>query len=65
MESIEKAEKALNEVIDEAGRGTIEAVLELSARNVAGEKVQKYAGTATRMEWSAFRNVSSVCASRG
>ena len=42
VESIEKAEKALDEVIDEvideAGRATIEAVLELSARNVAGEK---------------------------
>ncbi len=38
VESIERAEKALDEVIDEAGRATIEAVLELSARNVAGEK---------------------------
>jgi len=35
---IERTEKALDEVIDEAGRATIEAILELSARSVAGEK---------------------------
>ena len=38
VESIERTEKALEEVIDDAGRATIEAILELSARRVAGEK---------------------------
>lgn len=38
VEMIERTEKALDEVIDEAGRATIEAILELSARSVAGEK---------------------------
>ncbi|MGH9316744.1 MAG: IS256 family transposase [Thermoanaerobaculia bacterium] len=38
VESIERAEKALDEVIDVAGRATIEAVLQLSARKIAGEK---------------------------
>ncbi len=38
VESIERTEKALDEVIDEAGRATIEAILELSAQSVAGEK---------------------------
>lgn len=38
VESIERAEKALDEVIDVAGRATIEAVLQLSAKKIAGEK---------------------------
>jgi putative transposase len=38
VESIERSEKALDEVIDDAGRATIEAILELSAQSVAGEK---------------------------
>lgn len=38
VESIERTGKALDEVIDIAGRATIEAVLALSARNVAGDK---------------------------
>ena len=38
VESIERTEKALDEVIDEAGRATIEAVLHLSAQKIAGEK---------------------------
>ena len=38
LESIERTEKALDEVIDVAGRATIEAVLDLSAKSVAGER---------------------------
>ncbi len=38
VESIERTEQALDEVIDEAGRATIEAVLHLSAQKIAGEK---------------------------
>ncbi|MFQ5917955.1 MAG: transposase [Candidatus Binatia bacterium] len=38
LECIERTEIALDEVIDVAGRATIEAILELSAQQVAGEK---------------------------
>lgn len=38
LELIEKAELAVDELIDVAGRSTIEAVLTLSARQVAGSK---------------------------
>lgn len=38
LESIERTEKTLDEVVDEAGRAVIEAILELSAQSVAGDK---------------------------
>ncbi len=38
LELVERAEIALDEVIDVAGRATIEAILTLSARQLAGEK---------------------------
>jgi transposase-like protein len=53
VESIERAEKALDEVIDEAGRATIEAVLELSARNVAGEKHPGRKGS--KIRWHGYQ----------
>lgn len=54
MESIERTEKALDEVIDEAGRATIEAILELSAQSVAGEKHPGKKGTEVR--WHGNQN---------
>ena len=38
LDAIERTEIAIDEVIDVAGRATIEAVLDLSAQSVAGEK---------------------------
>jgi len=38
LECIERTELALDEVIDVAGRATIEAIVDLSAKQVAGEK---------------------------
>ena len=48
VESIERAENSLDEVIDFAGRATIEAVLQLSATKVAGEKHPGREGSAIR-----------------
>ena len=38
VELVEQAQMAIDEVIDVAGRATIQAVLELSARQIAGDK---------------------------
>jgi putative transposase len=48
VESIERAEKSLDEVIDVAGRATIEAVLQLSAKKIAGEKHPGHESTEVR-----------------
>ena len=47
VERIERAEKALNEAVDE-GRATIEVVLEQSARNLVGEKHPGWEGSEVR-----------------
>ena len=54
LDAIERTEIAIDEVIDVAGRATIEAVLDLSAkvwlgRNTRGRRVAMFAGTAGRV----------------
>ena len=53
VELIEQAEKAVDDLVDEAGRAMIEAVLRLSAQGVAGpphpgKKVGPWGGTDER-----------------
>ena len=40
VELLEKGERAIDEVIDVMGRATVEAVLQMSAEQVAGPKAQ-------------------------
>ena len=62
LELIEKAEMAVDELIDVAGRATIEAVLTLSAQELAGPKHPGQAGGAIR--WHGRQSVTVPLAER-
>ena len=47
VELLEKGERAIDEVIDVMGRATVEAVLKMSAEQVAGPKTSRAAATLT------------------
>ena len=66
LELIEQAELAVDELIDVAGRATIEAVLTLSAQQLAGPK---HPGSdlhrrALRAGWIEARDLREPCAPR-
>ena len=51
VELLEKGERAIDEVIDVMGRATVEAVLQMSAEQVAGPKAQGRRGTDREVYW--------------
>jgi len=61
LDLIEQAEAAVDEVIDVVGRSAIEAILLLSARQVAGDQARHrgiFAGTAASRVWLLWPNAS-------
>ena len=53
VELIEQAQRAVDEVIDVKGRATVEAILQMSAQQLAGPKQQ---GNAADREVALYRN---------
>ena len=51
VELLEKGERAIDEVIDVMGRATVEAVLQMSAEQVAGPKAQGRRGPDREVYW--------------
>ena len=51
VELLEKGERAIDEVIEVMGRATVEAVLQMSAEQVAGPKAQGRRGTDREVYW--------------
>ena len=51
VELLEKGERAIDEVIDVMGRATVEAVLQMSAEQVAGPKAQGRRGLDREVYW--------------
>ena len=51
VELLEKGERAIDEVIDVMGRVTVEAVLQMSAEQVAGPKAQGRRGPDREVYW--------------
>ena len=51
VELLEKGERAIDEVIDVIGRATVEAVLQMSAEQVAGPKAQGRRGPDREVYW--------------
>ena len=51
VELLEKEERAIDEVIDVMGRATVEAVLQMSAEQVAGPKAQGRRGADREVYW--------------
>ena len=51
VELLEKGERAIDEVIDVMGRATVEAVLQMSAEQVAGPKAQGRRGIDREVYW--------------
>ncbi len=51
VELLEKGERAIDEVIDVMGRATVEAVLQMSAEQVAGPKAQGRRGPDRAVYW--------------
>ena len=51
VELLEKGERAIDEVIDVMGRATVEAVLQMSAEQVAGPKAQARRGPDREVYW--------------
>ena len=58
VELLEKGERAIDEVIDVMGRATIEAVLQMSAEQVAGPKEQGRRGGDRELYWHGDRRLA-------
>ncbi len=58
VELLEKGERAIDEVIDVMGRATVEAVLKMSAEQVAGPKEQGRRDADRELYWHGEQSVS-------
>ena len=64
VELLEKGERAIDEVIDVMGRATIEAVLRMSAEQVAGPKEQRRRDADRELCGGASENTEVMCVCR-